>query len=119
MKKEEIMSMRKGEMSMEIIVIAVLALLFLVIVAAVMTGKFSIFSKTLSDCTNKEGKCFPGKTCTYGIQSDFTCTENEVCCLNTCEGKNGKCLTKEECNAPGKTILYTAACTDSTQTCCR
>ncbi|MBN2567199.1 hypothetical protein JXB02_03900 [Candidatus Woesearchaeota archaeon] len=49
---------RRGELSFQIIVIAALCLLILVILAIIITGRFGVFNKSLSQtCTQQGGVC--------------------------------------------------------------
>lgn len=107
--------MKKGDMTIQVIVLAALALIFLFVVVFVMTGKINIFSKTLDDCTNKNGICVSAGSCSAlgGIASGFACPHNEECCLNTCEAKGGEC----ESTCSGEQI-YLAGCPDG-QICCK
>ena len=47
--------MKKGDITIQMVVLAALALIFLIVVVFVMTGKLKIFSTTLDDCKNKDG----------------------------------------------------------------
>lgn len=108
---------KKGDITIETVVLVALALIFLIVVAFVMTGKITIFSKALGDCENKGGKCMASGAC-YGTESGFSCTDkSEICCLNTCEGAGGKCETAEECTKGEQ--LYSVACEKEEQICCK
>ncbi len=111
---------KKGDLSMQFIALAVLALIFLIVVAFVMTGNVGIFSKGLSDCENKAGWCMTKTECSSneGTESGFTCAGKEdVCCLNTCKGKGGTCSAADAC-ASGEERIYLAAC-PSEEICCK
>ena len=113
MEKFIIKKNKKGDMTIQVVVMAALALIFLVVVAFVMTGKITLFSKHLGDCENKDGRCVSEGNC-YGTESSFTCPEKtDVCCLNTCEGKGGTC--DDSCSGEE---IYFAACKESDQSCC-
>ncbi len=112
---------KKADLSMQFIALAVLALIFLIVVAFVITGKVGIFSKGLSDCENKGGWCMTKTECSnsQGTESGFTCAGKEdVCCLNTCKGKEGTCRTEDDGCATGEERIYLAAC-PSEQICCK
>lgn len=116
MKQFSLYKIKKGDITIETVVLVALALIFLVVVAFVMTGRIALFSKTLSDCENKEGICTPAGGC-YGTESGFSCADtSQICCLNTCEGADGKCEAAEECTT-GKR-LYSVACKEKNQICC-
>ncbi len=109
--------MKKGDMTIQVVVLAALALIFLFVVVFVMTGRIRIFSTALDDCTNKQGICVTEGTCTTeygGVSGSFSCSESQECCLNTCEGKGGTCSTT---TCKGEEI-YLAGCKNS-QYCCR
>lgn len=109
--------MKKGDMTIQVVVLAALALIFLFVVVFVMTGRIRIFSTTLDDCTNKEGICITKGTCSAeynGIAVSFSCPEGEECCLNTCQGKGGTC-SSQQCKGEE---IYLAGCKNN-QYCCR
>jgi len=81
--------MKKAQsLSMNTIVIAALALLVLVIVALITTGRISIFSRESADCKNQGGDCKPGITCPEGwkLFGAGKCTvasgePAQICCI--------------------------------------
>jgi len=84
--------MKKAQgISMNVIVIAALALLVLVIVALITTGRLGIFSKEVSECKNQGGVCADeGVECgtpdtnVENYPTEYTgvsCGENRKCCL--------------------------------------
>lgn len=112
---------KKADLSMQFIALAVLALIFLIVVAYVMTGKVGIFSRGLSDCENKAGWCTTKTECSsnQGTESGFSCSGKEdVCCLNTCKGKEGTCKAEESGCSTGEERVYLAACPDK-EVCCK
>lgn len=112
---------KKGDLSMQFIALAVLALIFLVVVAFVMTGQIALFGKGLSDCENKAGWCTTKTECSsnQGTESGFSCSGKEdVCCLNTCKGKEGTCKAEESGCSTGEERIYLAACPDK-EVCCK
>ncbi len=105
---------KKGDLTIQVVVLAALALIFLIVVVFVMTGKIQLFSKGLGDCENKGGQCLPEGSC-YGTESSFTCQEEtDVCCLSTCEGRGGTCT--DSCYGEE---IYFAACKNSNEVCCK
>ena len=61
--KENIMTRHNKKaqgLSINTIIIAALALIVLIVVAAIFTGKFKSFSQTLEGCSTRQGKCKPG-----------------------------------------------------------
>ncbi|MFA6888283.1 MAG: hypothetical protein WC254_02195 [Candidatus Woesearchaeota archaeon] len=108
--------MKKGDMTIQIVVLAALALIFLFVVVFVMTGKIKIFNTALDDCTNKQGICVSTGTCATeynGFSGSFSCSNGEECCLNTCEGKGGTC-SPQKCTGEE---IYLASCNNN-QYCC-
>ncbi|MBI5073249.1 hypothetical protein HZA99_05520 [Candidatus Woesearchaeota archaeon] len=71
---------KKAELTTETMVLIALALIFLIIVAFVMTGKIKIFSKGLGDCESKSGKCMDKGSC-YGTVTGFDCSDAKECCI--------------------------------------
>ena len=83
------------EISITAIIVAVMALLVLVVLSLVFTGKIGIVSKQVAECTTKGGKCFlanPGcGSIDIGSQNHPTMDpttkcpdiggESAVCCL--------------------------------------
>ncbi len=108
-----IITAKKADMTIQVVVLAALALIFFIVVVYIMGGRFSMFSEELSSCENKGGICVDAGTC-YGTSGDFTCPENEECCLNTCEGKGGSCET----TCTGEE-LYFASCEIASEVCCK
>jgi hypothetical protein len=107
--------MKKGDITIQMVVLAALALIFLIVVVFVMTGKLKIFSTTLDDCTNKDGMCVNTGTCDAegGSASSFSCPTGQECCLNLCKNKGGTC--EKKCSSEQ---IYFAGC-PSGQECCR
>jgi hypothetical protein len=85
--------MRKGELSIQFIVLAALALIFLVVVGMVLSGKVGIFNKTVGTCENSGGTCTTKSNCetNAGSSRDLGCDDGEVCCMNSCELSGGSC----------------------------
>ena len=81
----------KGQgISLNIIVVAAIALLVLVILSVVFVGRLGLFGKAAADCTQKGGECKAGFVCTgtngdkYVKFTDGHCDSSngpQVCCL--------------------------------------
>lgn len=80
---------RKGDMSLQVIVVAVIALAVLVILIVMLVGKTKIFSSTAADCGAKGGVCKESvsgdpanPTCSAGEAKMFgaKCPNDWVCC---------------------------------------
>ncbi len=81
--------MRKGQgISLDVIIVAAIALLVLVILAFIFTGRIALFSKGLNDCKEmKNAQCefecpsgyveYPTRTC-YDSSGEAT---DEMCCV--------------------------------------
>jgi len=69
-------------LSMNTIIIAVLALIVLVVVVIIFTGKTGQFTKETSSCTTKGGMCLP-KDQPCAVPAPFnTCAEKDTtCCM--------------------------------------
>lgn len=71
----KIMQNKKGQgMPVNVIIIAVLALLVMVIVAFVFTGKFAEFSKRINDC-----EAVAGNACEYSCAEGYTQDSSRKC----------------------------------------
>ncbi len=78
--------MKRGQgMSVNVIIIAALALLVLVILAVVFLGRMDIFGTQTNSCTSQGGKCTTGGTCDEGYSKlPLKCpNEDDVCCTAT------------------------------------
>ena len=54
---------KRGDMSMNIIVIAALALLVLVVLAIIFTSRIGTFGKGVDSCDNSGGECVAAESC--------------------------------------------------------
>jgi hypothetical protein len=78
-------------MPLNVIIIAVLALIVLVILAAIFTGRVKLFSQGLESCGSKQGRCSmdmtpPGASCPSNAATveNTDCekrTPKQVCCV--------------------------------------
>ena len=87
------MSKKAQGLSLNVIIIAALALLVLVILSVVFMTQSTIFSRETRSCTQQGGICVPqGSDCPAGMSartigtmrclySDGSPNPNEVCCL--------------------------------------
>jgi hypothetical protein len=55
--------MKKGELSINIIIVAAIALLVLVIVSVIFMGRMGLFNRQQSDCGAVNGQCIYGDNC--------------------------------------------------------
>jgi len=80
---------KKADMSIWIIVTAALALMVLVILAAILTGRIKIFSESLQSCAAKQGSC-------EKLSEKWpTCPDNKALITNTdCETKKQICCVQ-------------------------
>ena len=79
--------MKKADLSINTIVIAVIAVLVLVVLVLIFTGKLHWFQQTTSNCEdNLKGECLLPTACdavtgsNLGVQD---CKGNEICCTTT------------------------------------
>ena len=75
---------RKADLSINVIIVAALALIVFVVLAAMFTGKSRIFSSGLESCTSKQGTC--ETSCDGAIVSNTDCGKgkesgNPICCI--------------------------------------
>ncbi|MFT7616094.1 MAG: hypothetical protein ACI8Y7_000923 [Candidatus Woesearchaeota archaeon] len=71
--------MKRAEISIETIVIAVLVLLVLIVVSAIFINQSKDANTTLSTCALSGGECTQGATCTTTALVG-TCEAGNVCC---------------------------------------
>lgn len=77
--------MRAQGMSINVIIIVVLALIVLIVLATISGSKLGIFSRTTSNCVQQGGTC--AIACGEGAAIDKpismptgVCEDNQVCC---------------------------------------
>lgn len=89
----------KGDANMWWIIIgAIIALVVLIVLMLIFTGKTNVLSKGLLDCTSKGGECLNagsdnGKTsCTNigGTVSTFECNAGYICCFQEKKTQSGQ-----------------------------
>jgi hypothetical protein len=84
--------MRKAELSINVIIVAAIALLVLVIVSVIFMARMGFFNKQQSDCTTIAGRqCSWGDTCSEGMIKDPNAF---------CYGPDGKRDTYRVCCMP-------------------
>jgi len=85
--------MKKADISMQVIVMAIIALLILVILAFIFTGRLGGVNRDLQDCPGKAVCTISGedRTCASGIKTANYCKtksiQDGVCCLKEDEFK--------------------------------
>jgi len=78
--------MRKGELSVNVIIIAVIGILVLGIIGAILAGRFNWFGRSTSECplTQKGTSCVYSTDCNTDlgdIQLAYKCSDTtQVCC---------------------------------------
>lgn len=104
-------------LSMNMIVLSILALLVLIVMMVIFGGKANIFSKMLGGCEERGGVCeYTEQQCKDlgGQPTSFKCKEkNVVCCLSKCATLGGICKNKCE---EGQEMSY-ASCFEGD--CCK
>ncbi len=92
--------MRKGDISINMIIIASIGLLVLVVVSLVFMSRSAVFSKGAADCSNFEGyKCAPSAdTCPEGYKyaSGYSCYETSGVSRKVSETNPACCVQKSE-----------------------
>lgn len=81
-------------MPINVIIVAALALIVLVVLAAIFTGRVKIFSESLQSCTAKQGSCelYSGTQpkCPSSNQAMITntdCEKGKICCIQVFDTK--------------------------------
>jgi hypothetical protein len=113
--------MKKGEISIEFVVLAALALIFLIVVALLISGKIGIFNKTLGACESAGGSCVDSSECNAegGEISGFNCKDtNDVCCMGACALSGGECTDSDESCGATKEQAWLLGCASSSEICC-
>jgi hypothetical protein len=116
--------MKKGvAMSFEVIVAAVLAIVVLIVLMLLFSGKINIFAKHTEDCSSMGGTCRPKADC--NAEAPYKCSGDDVCCINYCMDEGGSCVqpcvTSDTCanKCPiGQERKYLGGC-DSGLVCCK
>lgn len=68
--------------SMNVIIIAAIALLVLVILSVIFIGRMGSFGEQTGACEQQGGTCYDGPNCPQGTTKyTANCEEGEVCCL--------------------------------------
>ena len=79
--------MKKGQgLSMNTIIIAALALLVLIIIALIFTGRVRLFRTGIEDCVNQGGQCVLKQYCKDSTDRNLkqmNCDTNYVCCVTS------------------------------------
>ena len=78
--------LRKAQgLTLNTIIIAALALLVLVILALIFTGRIQIFGSESSACQNNGGQCRAGPSCEGNevVYNAVRCPESQICCIAT------------------------------------
>ena len=79
-------SKRNGvELSMNLIIIAVISLLVLLLLAFFLSGGFSNWNKN-TKCESQGGSCLGSCTTDKPVLSPFTCDGKEICCTKSAIG---------------------------------
>jgi hypothetical protein len=112
--------MKRGELSIQFMVLAALALIFLIVVAFVMTGRIGVFSKSVGACEQSGGTCMGGMDASCkalgGTASGLAC-DTGICCMQACEQNDGICRNNDNgCNS-GEDRTYVLGC-PSGKLCC-
>jgi hypothetical protein len=75
---------RAQSLSLNAIIIAALALIVLVVIAMIFTGKINKWSGSVEECTNKGGICADEcgvDTAQNYVTQNGKCSDEKVCCL--------------------------------------
>ncbi len=82
---------KKADLSINIIIVTIIALVVLIVLTFVFTGRLTLFNKGLSDCAKiKDSSCTMGIKCDSGyiqhptavcLDSSNAVDKNNVCCF--------------------------------------
>ena len=78
------MAKKAQGISMNVIIIAAIALLVLVILSVIFIGRMGKFGTETGSCTSQGGSCINEPFCPSGsIQRDLKCAdEDQICCIS-------------------------------------
>ena len=81
---------KRGELSINVMIMAIIALVVLIVIIAVFTGKLGIVSTSLNSCAEKGGTCHTKESCVdvgndYAPMPSSSCPKKDdkeqVCCI--------------------------------------
>ncbi len=78
---------RKGELSLNIIIVAVIGLLVLVVISVIFMQRMGLFGRGANDCESKGGTCAS------------SCDTSSATLFATCYADDGKPTTEKCCKA--------------------
>jgi len=122
----KIKNRKKADLSVNTIVVAILALVVLFVLILIFSKQSVNFRQGLNDCESKQGLCRSKASCDTdkGQILSFKCNtanKDDVCCYLSCESQKGRCTTKADCTTTANSginyLLYTN-CDDKAQVCC-
>ncbi|MBT4823664.1 hypothetical protein HN695_04700 [Candidatus Woesearchaeota archaeon] len=95
-------------LSLNMVASSVIVLVVIIVIIIIFTGKFSLFSGSISACESKPGaKCVQENNCPstettphyFSQKMDFKCPDSsQVCCYSQCKAISGIC--KPSCGNP-------------------
>ena len=86
---------KRGDLSVNIIIVAIIALLVLVIMTVLFSGRMAQWGQQLNSCEDVQGKCDQGFECLEGYtklpgkycyDADNKKDPNNICCIKIEEG---------------------------------
>ena len=110
--------LRKSQgLSLNLIVLAAIALIALIVMVAIFWGKVRLFTKSTEYCEERGGKCVNKGDCPYG-KTSLKCPEGMECCMAvTCESMGGQCVVGKSC-PEGTSKVFLAKCNKG-MVCCK
>ena len=77
------MSKKAQGISMNVIIIAAIALLVLVILSVIFIGRMGSFGEETGSCESQAGTCYDGSSCPQGTaKRNLKCGDAQVCCIS-------------------------------------
>ena len=115
---KRIMDKKGQEISLTVIIVAVIALLVLVILVAIFTGRINVFAQKTGDCRSVGGECTSGTSCPGLFQREDSsyqksCGAGSICCVGLKDSGSADASGSSggSCNAGGKTGFCANVCT--------
>ncbi len=84
------MNKKAQGLSMNMIILAAIALIVLIVLVVIFYGKAKSFSASAEDCVQKGGKCTPKtESCDGPNLGKMNCKDDEFCCMKMGEEEEG------------------------------
>ncbi len=83
---------KKADLSINVVIVAILALLVLVVLSLIFMGRLKIFATQTGDCLQNGGSCIRADTVSTSCSGDFQKVQSNLACY-----ENGKVSKDYSC----------------------